>query len=236
MVAGVFGLAVIAAICLELLSADFRCWAVDHPIAVAIGTGAALIGLTAFVVERLLAAREARRWRKPALFALDAYVFSADRANQRIHSRLVKEVKGLPSPPRGDWFFRFGEALTLIIEQRRLALLEISDFVRREADELALVAIQVSGTASRAEDLNDTLDRVFAEQARLARIAELCAHLSFLGAGFTGQNAERLRALASEAAKEAEELAEAFQNELATMRLQLQLLADLAPERHAGAG
>lgn len=134
----------------------------------------------------------------------------------------MKEVKGLPSPPGGGWIFRFGEALTLIIGQRRLALLEISDFVRREPDELALVAIQVSGTASRTEDLNDTLERVFAEQARLARIAELCAHLSFLGAGFSGQSAERLRALAAEVTKEAEELAEAFQDELATMRLQLQ--------------
>lgn len=80
-----------------------------------------------FVVERLLAVREARRWKKP---------------------------------------------------------LAISDFVPREADELALVAIQVSGTASRAEDLNGILARVFAERARLARIAEICTQLSFYGAGF----------------------------------------------------
>jgi hypothetical protein len=140
-------------------------------------------------------------------------------------------VKGLPSPPGGSWIFRFGEALTLILEQRRLALLQISDFVRREADELALVAIQVSGTASRAEDLNETLGRVFTEQARLARIAEICTELSFLGTGFSGPDAERLRALADEGAKEAEELAQAFQDELATMRLQLQILAELVPER-----
>lgn len=236
LMAGVIGIAVAAAICLELFLADFRCWAVNHPIAVAIGTGAALIGLTAFAVERLLAAKEARRWRKPALLALDAYVFSADRTNQRIHARLAEEVKGLPSPPGGGWIFRFGEALTLILEQRRLALLELSDFVRGEADELALVAIQVSGTASRAEDLNDTLERVFTEQARLARIAEICTHLSFLGTGFSGPDAERLGALADEATKEAEELVQAFQDELATMRLQLQMLAELVPERQAGEG
>lgn len=235
LLAVVTALVAIAAICLELVSADFRCWAVNHPIAIAIGTGAALIGLTAFAVERLLAAREARRWRTPALLALDAYVFSADRTNQRIHARLVEEVKDLPSQPGGGWTFRFGEALTLILEQRRLALLKISDFVRREADELALVAIQVSGTASRAEDLNDTLGRVFTEQARLARIAEICTHLSFLGTGFSGPNAERLRVLADEATKEAEDLVQAFQDELATMRMQLQILADLVPERRAGA-
>lgn len=224
--AGSIVLAAVVAICLELFSAGFRRWTVDHPVTVAIGTGAALVGLTALVVERLIAVSEARRWRTPALLGLDAYVFSADRANQRIHARLVQEVKGLPAPPGGGWVFRFGQALTLILEQRRLALLEISDFVRLEADALALVAMQVGGTASRAEGLNDSLERIFVEQARLARIAEIPAQLSYYGGGFNGPGAARLRSLAAEAANEADELAEAFQHELETLRLQLQVFGE----------
>jgi hypothetical protein len=215
---------VVLAICAIVAEAGcegFRAWSISHPIAVSIGIGAGFILFTALVIERAIEALEARRWHIPALLAIDAYVFSADRAARRIHEKVVEELKALDSPPAGTWVFRLSEALELLADQRHLRLRALSDLVREEADELAFMAMQVGATASRPGHFDDATERIFLEQGRLARVAELCNFLSFLGSGFSGPDAIALRRQAAAKAEETSGLMEAFLSELSTLRLQV---------------
>jgi hypothetical protein len=217
----------ICAVTAEAGCSSFRAWSVSHPVAVAIGVGAGLVLFTALVIEHAIGALEARRWRIPSLLAIDAYVYSADRAAQRIHRKVKEELKALDSPPGGTWVFRLNEALELLVDQNCLRLGVLSDFVREETDELALIAMQVGATASRPGHFSDAIERIFREQGRLAKMAELCHFLSFLGSGLSGPDATALRQQAAARATEAGDLMEAFLTELSALRLQVGEQGDL---------
>ena len=133
----------------------------------------------------------------------------------------------MSSPPAGTWVFRLSEALKLLADQRHLRLRALSDFVREEADELAFMAMQVGATASRPGHFNAATERIFLEQGRLVRVAELCNFLSFLGSGFSGPDAIALRQQAAAKAEETSDLMEAFLAELSTLRLQVGKQGDL---------
>jgi hypothetical protein len=211
----------LTAVALEILCPAFRSWSVAHPIVVTSGCGALLVVLTALVVERVITRIEGKRWRVPSMLAIDTYLFTADRAVRRIHGRIEEKVNGLPSPPGPTWIFRLNEALELILHQKRIHLLDLSDYLREAADELALVAMQVGGVVSRSDQFTGAVHRIFAQQARLGRLAEICVHLSFLGSGFGGSSDASLRRRAADMLSEAEELMQTFLDELATMRLQV---------------
>ncbi len=70
-IAVVFGVTWVLA---ELISSKTRTWTSSHPVAVTLGAGLILLVLTVFFVERWVALNESKRWRAPALAALQAYV------------------------------------------------------------------------------------------------------------------------------------------------------------------
>ena len=86
----------------DLTTRGVQRWSVRHPVTVSSAVGLMLLVITVFAVERWLAVNESKRWRAPALMALDAYVFAADRVARRITHRLSELVRALPNPPRPE--------------------------------------------------------------------------------------------------------------------------------------
>lgn len=208
-----------AAVALEVLCCPFRQWTATHPVSVTLAAGSVVVVFTALVVERVIATIEGRRWRLPSLLAVDAYVYSGDRAAQRIRRRVRDEVYALPSPPARTWPFRFCTALEMLVEQERERLDGISEIVREETDALAVIAMQVGSVTSRSDRFAGVLVRIFEQQDRLGRLAQLVHHLLFLGAGFSGPKGQALRDRAAATASDAEDLVQAFLAELAALRL-----------------
>lgn len=72
---------------------------------------------------------------------------------------------------------------------------------------------------SRSDRFAGVLKRIFDQQDRLGKFAQLVHDLLFLGSGFSGPSGGALRARAEQTASEADELMEAFLLELAALRL-----------------
>ena len=201
---------------LELRCASTREWLVAHPFTVALGAGLALLALTVLAVERLFALVESRRWRSSALAALDAYLFSADRAVQRIVDRLLDLVRTLPAPPQGEP--RVSEALEMLLEQDRPRLVALSDFVREQTDSLAVVAMGAVATLTRHEPLVPAVERIAEQQRRLAEVADRANFLSFIGGGYGGPHDAKLKEHAAEHMASVQKGLQMFTNELHEMR------------------
>jgi hypothetical protein len=225
----------ISAAALESLSADVREWSVGHPIAVALISGGILILITALVVEHAIAVLESRRWRTASLMAIEAYVFSAERARRRIHAEVKRQVQNLPTPPT-DWTFQLRDALELILDQQRLVMRVLSDYARLQTDELAVVAGHATAALSRHLPYADGVERVAAQQARLGSIAAQINFLSFLWTGLQGQDAPAAQRHIDRVLDEIVETDAAFYRELEDLHLGVGETATDAPIRdHRGA-
>jgi hypothetical protein len=129
---------------------SLRTWAVGHPVTVAFLTGAILLLLTVFGVERWLSRAESVRWSTPAREALNTWLFAADAAVRAIWERAATTPSASDSlgEPRAP-----DEAIRRLAETDPERLRELSDFVRERAQHAVILAMNVIGIVARYEPL-----------------------------------------------------------------------------------
>lgn len=164
----VVGLAAVGAVSLELSCTNVRNFAVQHPFLV----GVVLVGLTVFGVERAIALQESRRWRKPALSAIETYMYSADRAAQVVQTQILEQTRSLPRPPVHEP--RLREGLEQLADQDPSRLRTLAHDARREADAAGQVAMSAFSTIARHEPFEHFIERITETQSKPTR-----ASLSF---------------------------------------------------------
>jgi len=216
--AALLAFAVVVATILELTTPAVRDWLMRRPLTVGVVAGVVVFLIGLLAVERFIESFEARRWHKPALVALDHYIFSADRALRRVTGRITSLVRDLPDRPVSG--ARYSTMLQYLVEYDRDCLRGLSDFVRERLDELGVVAMQSAVIVARYPPYAEVVDRIFDEQRRLGRVAERINHLSFVGAGFGGPNDVNSRELAAEWSEAAAQQLQGFIDELHDLRMQ----------------
>jgi hypothetical protein len=213
---GLLGLTVLG---LELWCSTVREWLIAHPATVAVGTGLAILIVGALGLEPLLRRIEAHRWRQPSLLVVDNYIFSAERAAQRIRDRLLELVKGLPSPPTS--VPSISHALGALVEQDRDQLRDLSDYVREQVDELGTVAMLAPSIIGRYAPHLGAVEDMFKEQHRLGRLAEHIHFLAFVGDGLAQPEGQAFQEFVDEHRQAADRLLTQFVHELHRLRLQV---------------
>ncbi len=214
-VVAVVGLTAVGGV-LELSCPAVRSFAVQHPFLV----GVVLVGLTVFGVERAIGLQESRRWRKPALGAIETYMYSADRATQVVQTRILEQTRSLPRAPVHEP--RLREGLEQLADQDPSRLRTLADDARREADAAGQVAMAAFSTIARHEPLENFIERITEVQGRLGDLADLFNGLSFMAAGLGGEKDATFRELIGEKAQVAEGGLFAISHLLGEMRLQLE--------------
>jgi hypothetical protein len=170
----------------ELTVRGVQRWSVRHPVTVSFGVGLMLLVITVFAVERWLAVNESKRWRAPALMALDAYVFAADRLARRITDRLFELVRALPNPPRIEPRFEAAVALLLaqtVSDAREGPAGELARFARDETTVMAMTATVTSDMVARHQPFASVIQVIGEQQQRLATLADLLGGMSRMMAG-----------------------------------------------------
>lgn len=158
----------------ELRSANARSWFTNHPVTVALATGLILLVLTVFAVERWLALQESKRWRAPALAALDAYVNGGLRTVRRVDSKLGElldehRLREAASDNEPDLQRLFFDALMARDYHRFRSLAEV---MTNEMTQLAILSLLAVQTVARHEPFARLVGTVAAEQALFGSLAQ----------------------------------------------------------------
>ena len=144
-----------------------------------------LLVLTVFAVERWLAFTESERWRSPALMALNAYVFAADRVGRLINDRMLELVRELPSHPHEP---RLNDALVFLLAQPVTPagdgpVHKLAVFARDETSALTITAAVMADMVARHQAFAWVVKTIAQEQQRLADIADRLNGMSRMLAG-----------------------------------------------------
>jgi hypothetical protein len=204
-----------AVVALEFASPCFADWTVGHPLTVTVLVGLAVVDLTVAGVEHAIATREGRRWRLPALLAIDAYIYSADRAAGRISARINETAEELVPSRHPGGPLRLTDVLELIVRGDSDRFDGLSALVREEADALFPLAVQAGSVAARSDRFALDARRIFDEQDRLGQLAETLNGLRFLGR----PRNEAARTQVTRREEEAERILRSFLGELANLRI-----------------
>jgi hypothetical protein len=205
------------AIVFELLCPSFRRWAVEHPVTVAALVGVLVAVIIVLALERVLDLAESRRWRAPALEAIEIYTHTTDQAREAITQRIVALAGGLASaPPAGA---SRADQLRAIAEQDRAGLPELADYSRQQVNATGALALQSYSILTRHEPAKAYIAEIGAVQRELVRLAENVVGLSFASGGLSGPDADRWRPQVERVAGEIEEGLRQVSDKLISMTL-----------------
>jgi len=207
----------IVALTAEHASTAVSAWAVNHPITVAIATGVALAAMTILGVQRFLARKEAQRWHRPALEAVNAYLFTADRAIRGIWEVLEERAQAAASAGRAS--SDLDKLLVALAETEPDVLRDCADDVRDRASTLASTVMAVSAVVAHDPALMGIVTLLGEGQRRFDDIADICRHLAWVNPLLTGEHRETARVHAEETAAKVPNLLREINEDLVHLRL-----------------
>jgi len=161
----------VAIVASELLSDPAQIYWRQHPMVATLGSGILFALLTALVIEQARDNQKSRTRAKPALLALNSYLFAADRATQALSQAIDTHVAQIA--PSKEMPAELGRAVELkaIFDADPVWFQEFSRLAEEQTQVTAAVLVQTIGLVSQYPPLVYATDELDAIEDDLATLS-----------------------------------------------------------------